>query len=83
MEIISKLSTLLCTKTVIMIILTIAILCFGLNHQVLSQKCPLVLGHRGSAGIYPEHTLLGYEKGADMGADFIECDIQITKVNIL
>ena len=38
-----------------------------------------VLGHRGAAGVYPEHTTLGYEKGAEMGADYIECDVQITK----
>ena len=40
----------------------------------------VVLGHRGAAGIYPEHTLIAYEKGADLGADFIECDLQVTKV---
>ena len=38
-----------------------------------------VLGHRGAAGVYPEHTTLGYIKGAEMGADYIECDVQITK----
>jgi len=41
--------------------------------------CPVVLGHRGAAGIYPEHTVIAYENGADLGADYIECDVQITK----
>ena len=38
-----------------------------------------VLGHRGACGVYPEHTSISYEKGAEMGADYIECDVQITK----
>ena len=46
-------------------------------------NCPIVLGHRGAAGIFPEHTTLAYEKGADFGADYIECDVQITKVSNL
>ena len=45
--------------------------------------CPVVLGHRGAAGIYPEHTVIAYENGADLGADYIECDVQITKVSSL
>ena len=43
------------------------------------KPCPVVLGHRGAAGIYPEHTEIAYENGADLGADYIECDVQITK----
>merc|ERR1712179_679137 len=38
-----------------------------------------VLGHRGAAGIYPEHTVIGFENGANLGSDYIECDVQITK----
>ena len=41
---------------------------------------PVVVGHRGSCGIYPEHTEISYEKAAEMGSDYIECDVQITKV---
>lgn len=40
---------------------------------------PLILGHRGASGSYPEHTSLGYEKGAQEGADVIECDVEVTK----
>lgn len=43
------------------------------------KACPVVLGHRGAAGIYPEHTEIAYEEGAALGADYIECDVQITK----
>ena len=43
------------------------------------ETCPLVVGHRGAPGIYPEDTAIGYEKAIEFGADFIECDIQVTK----
>jgi len=43
------------------------------------ETCPLVLGHRGAPGVYPEDTAIGYEKAVEFGADFIECDIQVTK----
>ncbi len=44
------------------------------------DNCPLILAHRGASGIYPEHTEVGYAKAASEGwADYIECDIQITK----
>jgi len=42
---------------------------------------PIILGHRGACGVYPEHTVLSYEKAAEFGADYIECDVQVTKVN--
>ena len=45
-----------------------------------SNVIPVIIGHRGSAGVYPEHTKLAYEKGAEMGADYLECDVQVTKV---
>ena len=51
-------------------------------HEIEANQqkfCPLVFGHRGAAGIYPEHTVIGYENGANLGADYIECDVQITK----
>ena len=47
---------------------------------VLPTKClPTVIGHRGASGAYPEHTKIAYEKAAEMGADYIECDLQLTK----
>ena len=57
-----------------LLLILISSLCFGWDDQ------RVVLGHRGAAGIYPEHTLIAYEKGAEFGADFIECDLQVTKV---
>ena len=51
------------------------------GHGQDSNVLPVIIGHRGSAGVYPEHTTIAYGRGAEMGADYIECDVQVTKVN--
>src|SRR5262249_5971392 len=43
----------------------------------------LVIGHRGTAGYRPEHTLASYELAARMGADYIEPDLVTTKDHVL
>jgi len=45
----------------------------------LDGSRPLVLGHRGSAGYLPDHTLEGYRLAIQNGADFIEPDLVATK----
>ncbi|PRY32654.1 glycerophosphodiester phosphodiesterase [Umezawaea tangerina] len=40
---------------------------------------PLVIGHRGTAGYRPEHTLASYELAVRMGADYLEPDLVSTK----
>jgi glycerophosphoryl diester phosphodiesterase len=45
----------------------------------LNGAQPLVIGHRGSAGYLPEHTLEGYKLAIQNGADFIEPDLVATK----
>ena len=66
----------------IIFVLTLSFLSLIASIDATAQKiCPVVLGHRGAAGIYPEHTTIAYENGADLGADYIECDVQITKVS--
>jgi glycerophosphoryl diester phosphodiesterase len=40
---------------------------------------PIVIAHRGASGYRPEHTLAAYELAIDMGADFIEPDLVLTK----
>jgi glycerophosphoryl diester phosphodiesterase len=44
---------------------------------------PLVIAHRGASGYRPEHTLEAYELATEMGADFIEPDLVITKDGVL
>ena len=43
------------------------------------ERHPLVIGHRGTAGYLPDHTLEGYELAIDLGADYIEPDLVATK----
>jgi glycerophosphoryl diester phosphodiesterase len=47
--------------------------------QHVRQRLPLVIGHRGSAGYRPEHTLASYQLAIEMGADYIEPDLVSTK----
>jgi len=46
-------------------------------------RLPLVIGHRGSAGYRPEHTLASYQLAIEMGADYIEPDLVSTKDHVL
>lgn len=39
----------------------------------------IIIAHRGAQSIYPEHTLEAYKKAIEMGADFIEPDLVMTK----
>lgn len=43
------------------------------------MKDIVVWGHRGASGYAPENTLVSYQKAAEMKADGIELDIQLSK----
>ncbi|MCC7081171.1 MAG: glycerophosphodiester phosphodiesterase [Burkholderiales bacterium] len=43
----------------------------------------IVIAHRGASGYYPEHTLAAYAAAIDMGADFIEPDLVMTRDGVL
>jgi glycerophosphoryl diester phosphodiesterase len=53
------------------------------KYPTLNGSMPLVIAHRGASGYLPEHTLAAYKKAIDMGADFIEPDLVVTKDGIL
>ena len=55
----------------------------GTRYPTLRGDAPLVIGHRGAAGYLPDHTLEGYRKAIEMGADFIEPDLVATKDGVL
>lgn len=38
-----------------------------------------LIGHRGAAGLAPENTLKAFRIGCENGADFVECDIHLSK----
>jgi glycerophosphoryl diester phosphodiesterase len=37
------------------------------------------IAHRGFSSEYPENTLIAYEKAAELGFEYVECDIVLTK----
>jgi glycerophosphoryl diester phosphodiesterase len=43
----------------------------------------LVIGHRGAPGYLPEHTLAGYRRAIEQGADYIEPDLVTTSDGFL
>ena len=43
-------------------------------YTELMINTPIVIGHCGTAGHRPEHTIEGYTLAIEMGADFIEPD---------
>ncbi|MFC6616994.1 glycerophosphodiester phosphodiesterase [Deinococcus radiophilus] len=55
----------------------------AVQWQTLSGAAPLVIGHRGSSGTRPEHTLEAYREAIRGGADFIEPDLVVTKDGVL
>lgn len=40
-----------------------------------------LIGHRGYASVYPENTMLGFQKAKDAGCNGIELDLHLTKDN--
>jgi glycerophosphoryl diester phosphodiesterase len=49
------------------------------TYPTLHGAKPLVIGHRGASGYLPEHTLEAYRLAIELGADFIEPDVVVTK----
>jgi glycerophosphoryl diester phosphodiesterase len=48
-------------------------------YNTLDGSAPLVIAHRGASGYLPEHTLEAYKKAIEMGANYIEPDLVMTK----
>src|SRR5512132_1151661 len=47
------------------------------------SRQPIVIAHRGASGYVPEHTLAAYALAIEMGADYIEPDLVMTKDGVL
>lgn len=45
----------------------------------MTLKIPKIIGHRGAAAYAPENTLVGLHTAADMGIDWVEFDVKLTK----
>ncbi len=57
----------------------LAVLVSGWAVPAFAQEDVLVIAHRGASGDRPEHTLAAYELAIDMGADYVEPDLVVTK----
>jgi glycerophosphoryl diester phosphodiesterase len=51
----------------------------GRDGRHIESPRPLVIGHRGTHGYLPAHTLEGYALAIELGADYIEPDLVATK----
>jgi len=48
-----------------------------------ARRRPLVIAHRGGAGLWPENTMQAFTGSRDLGVDVLEMDVQTTADNIL
>jgi glycerophosphoryl diester phosphodiesterase len=44
-----------------------------------SPAQPILIAHRGASGLAPEHTLAAYERAIEIGANYLEHDLQRTR----
>lgn len=59
-------------------ILCVVLLCLPVVANAARPGC-LVIAHRGASGYLPEHTLPAYRLAIQLGADFIEPDLVLTR----
>lgn len=48
----------------------------------MTLKLPQIIGHRGACGYAPENTLESIHTAADMGVEWVELDVKLTKDNV-
>ncbi|NRD78650.1 glycerophosphodiester phosphodiesterase [Bacillus sp. BRMEA1] len=65
--------------TILMIIFVAAYRLLKKQIKAQSHFKPLKIGHRGAAGYCPENTFASFHKALELGADYLEIDIQMTK----
>lgn len=54
-----------------------------INHLSSDMlKLPQIIGHRGVCGYAPENTLEGIHTAADMGVEWVELDVKLTKDDV-
>jgi glycerophosphoryl diester phosphodiesterase len=65
---------------------TCLVLLVGFNGQRLQQvelNGIMSIAHRGASSYAPENTQSAFRKGLELGADFLECDVHLSKDGML
>lgn len=78
-------------RKMITLIMSVMVAVFGflgcqstpVSEKAAAKKRPLVIGHRGAPGTYPDHTLESYREAIKQGADVVEPDLVMTKDGVL
>jgi len=65
------------------VIVAVAALALVASMGCASEPAFDVIAHRGASGYAPEHTIAAYDLALEMGADFIEQDLQMTRDGVL
>ncbi|MHA1908425.1 MAG: glycerophosphodiester phosphodiesterase [Candidatus Thorarchaeota archaeon] len=47
--------------------------------KIIGNKRPLIMAHRGDSAATPENTLLSLRRAVEIGVDFLETDVRLTK----
>lgn len=50
-----------------------------MGHPFFELDHPIVIGHRGAAGEYPENTLMSFEAALAQGAAILESDVHVSR----
>lgn len=63
----------------LVLIASLVFFMFTEEEIALSQEEFLVIAHRGASSYAAEHTMESYKLADELGADYIELDLQMTK----
>lgn len=70
-------------KLLLMPIILLLMTGCGMTSVNTTEKGVLIIGHRGAMGYAPEHTLESFRLAVEMGVDYLEFDVQMTKDGVL
>jgi glycerophosphoryl diester phosphodiesterase len=74
----------LLTGSLVLAALVALVAAAGAAQAKTTADAPVLnIGHRGASGYAPEHTFASYDLAIEMGADYIEQDLQMTKDGVL
>jgi hypothetical protein len=51
-------------------------------YRELELARPSIAGHRGNCGEFPEHSMIAYASAIAHGADFVECDVVVSGMDL-